>query len=150
MNIDTAKHIVAFHVGEPSMKEVGIVYPANNWSGSRLLWRMLQLAFLRDGIECLRPAGFSGPLNDSCHIFFVGDRESAIQTIKAELEVVKLLPFCQIGVLDGDDWRCVYPSPEVKLEWLLDSERQELYSSQVHHSLEKLLRKPEGESGGKK
>jgi len=74
----------------------------------------------------------------------------AIQTIKAELECVALLSVCQIGVRDDTSWRCVYPSAEDKMEWLMDLERQELYSSQFREDIDNFLRKARGEAGDKK
>jgi hypothetical protein len=149
MNADSAKHIVAVHVGEGDMAAVKIIYPDGNWIGSIILRRVLELACLRDGIDLLMSVSGSGALNDCIILFVVDDRETTIQTIKAEMERVALSKICQIAVTDGDGWRCVYPSPEVKMEWLLDSERQELYSSQLDQAVEKLLRKPDGQGGDK-
>jgi hypothetical protein len=91
-----------------------------------------------------------GPLNDCVIVITVHDPEQAIQTIKAELERVALLAVCQIGISDDGDWRCVYPSSEVKMDWLLDPERQELYSSQFRESADNFLRKAAEEAGDKK
>jgi hypothetical protein len=91
-----------------------------------------------------------GPLNDCIIAITVHDPERAIQTIKAELESVALLSVCQIGIRDNVGWRCVYPSPEVKMEWLMDLERQELYSSQFRQAADNVLRKARGEAGDQK
>ena len=113
------------------MAAVKIIYPDGNWIGSILLLRVLELACLRDGIDLLMSVSVNGALNDCVILFGVDAREAAIETIKAELEGVALLKIYQIAVTDGDGWRCVYPSPEVKMEWLLDLERQELFSSEA-------------------
>jgi hypothetical protein len=148
MNTDISKHAIAVHVGNPTMIAAGMVFPADNWIGAGLLSKLLQLALLRDGIQILLP-GFRGPLNDCVLTFAVDDREAAIETIKAELAGVRLLSFCQIAVSDGAGWKCIHPSPGVKIEWLLHPERQELFSSQLDQAIENHLRKPEGETGDK-
>ena len=148
MNADIAKLLVAVHVGNPTMVAAGMVFPTDNWIGAGLLSKLLQLALLRDGIQILLP-GFRGPLNDCVLTFAVDDREAAIKTIKAELEGVRLLPFCQIAVSDGASWKCIHPSPDTKIEWLLHPERQELFSSQLDQAIENHLRKAAGEAGDK-
>jgi hypothetical protein len=145
-----AKHCVAVHVGCPGMNKAVVVFPADNWIGTILLFRLVELALLRDGIEKLAPLGVNGPLNDCVITILAGDREAAIKTIKAELEAAKLLSFCQIAVSDGRAARCIYPSPEVKMAWLLDIERQELYSDQFRQGIDRLLAKSQGEAGDKK
>ena len=147
MNADIEKHLVAVHVGVGAAAWVGC--PAGNEIGSLLLWKVLDLALERDGVERYGPGGRIGPLNDCAIGIMVHDPEQAIQTIKAELERVALLAVCQIGVSDDAGWRCVYPSSEVKMGWLLDPERQELYSSQFRESADNFLRKAAEEAGDK-
>lgn len=149
MNIDTAKHAVAVHVGEPAMNVARVLYPPGNWIGSFLLIRLLQLAILRDQVELLWPIGLRGPLNDCVVTVVARDREAAIKTIKAELDSAGLLAFCQVGISDGAGCRCIHPSADVKMEWLLDTERQELFSGQFEQAIAKLLGKPEEEAGDK-
>ena len=147
MNADFAKHLVAVHVGNPYLVAAGMVFPADNWIGAGLLSKLLQLALHRDGIENLLPPGLRGTLNDCVLTFVVNDCEAAIKTIKAELEGVRLLSFCQIAVPDGASWKCIHPSPDTKIEWLLHPERQELFSSQLDQAIQNHLRKPAGEDG---
>lgn len=108
------------------------------------------MALLRDGIENLLLPGYRGPLTDCVLTFAVDDREMAIKTIKAELEGVALLPFCQIGISDGDACKCIHPSPGIKMTWLLDVERQEHLSKKLDQAIEDLLRNAIGEAGDKK
>ena len=147
---DLAPHVIAIHVGNPTMSAGKVIFPADNWTGSKLLCRLLQLALLRDGIEEVLPSGHRGPLNDCVLTFAVDDRETAIKTIKAELEGVALLPFCQIGISDGDGLKCIHPSPGIKMTWLLDVERQEHLSKKLDQAIEDLLRNAIGEAGDKK
>jgi hypothetical protein len=149
MNADSAKHLVAVHVGVGGLSAAGVGYPAGNEIGSLLLFRVLEAALARDGIERYGPGGRLGPLNDCIIVITVHDPEQAIQTIKTELERVPLRPVCQIGISDDAGWRCVYPSSEVKMDWLLDPERQELYSSQFREGVDNFLRKAAGEAGDK-
>ena len=151
MNTDTARHIVAVHVGSYVMNALAMDFPGDNQIGGMLLLRLLRLAFLRDGIGILSPPGRVGPLNDCILTFVVEDHEAAIKTIKAELKSVLLLECCQIGIGAGDgSFRCIYPSPKVNMRWLLDQERQELFTSQRNQFTEELLRKIMGETGDKK
>ena len=99
----------------------------------------------------VQEGGRIGPLNDCAILIPVRDPERAIQTIKTELKCAALLEVCQIGIIsDAAGWRCVYPSSEVKMEWLLDSERQELYTSQFIEGVDNFLRKAAGEAGDNK
>src|ERR1035437_4781151 len=147
MNADFAKHFVAVHVGVGGLSTAGIGCPAGNEAGSLLLFRVLESALERDGIKTCGPGGRLGPLNDCVILIPVRDPEQAVQTIKTELNRVALLAVCQIGITDDGDWRCVYPSSEVKMDWLLDPERQELYSSQFREGVDNFLRKAAGEAG---
>jgi hypothetical protein len=147
---DLATHVIAVHIGNPTMSAGKVIFPADNWTGSKLLWRLLQLALLRDGIEEVLPSDHRGPLNDCVLTFAVDDRETAIKTIKAELEGVALLPFCQIGISDGDGCKCIHPSPGIKMTWLLDVERQEHLSKKLDQAIEDLLRNAIGEAGDRK
>jgi hypothetical protein len=137
---DLGKHAIAIHVGNPTMDAAKMMFPADNWIASRLLWRLLQLALLRDGIENLLPPGYRGPLSDCVLTFAVDDREAAIESIKTELEGVALLPFCQIGISDGDGCKCIHPSPGIKMTWLLDVERQEHLAKELDKATQYFFR----------
>ena len=147
---DIAKHCVAVHVGCPGMNAASVISPANNWIGTVLLIRLVELALVRDGIKKLYPLGVNGPLNDCVITLLAVDPEAAVKTITAELDAAKLLAFCQIAVWGDTGWRCVHPSPEIRMEWLLDPERQELFRNQRSDGINKLLPKPDGEAGNKK
>jgi len=149
--LSECRDFVGVHVGVGGLSAAVVGCPAGNEIGSLLLWRVLESALARDGIETCGPGGRIGPLNDCVILIPVRDPEQAIQTIKTELKRVALLAICQIGIIsDAAGWRCVYPSCEVKMEWLLDSERQELYSSQFIEAADNFLRKAAGEAGDNK
>jgi hypothetical protein len=151
MNIDDiAEHIVSVHVGGPAMNVARALYPADNWIGSILLICLVENAILRDGVELLIGVGSFGPLNDCVVTVVARDREAAVATLKALLDRATLLPFCRIAISDGARWECIYPSADVRMEWLLDTERQELFSAQYRQAIEKLLREAKGETGGTK
>jgi hypothetical protein len=147
MSADIAEFIIAVHIGIPGEEPAKVLRPDNNWIGSLLLLRLLDVALQRDENQTLQPPGASGFLNDCILTFSAIDREEAVKTIMAELEWLKLLPSCQIGVLDGGCLRCVHPSPEVKMEWLLDTERHEFFIKQRDEALDKLLGGENGRQG---
>ena len=92
-------------------------FPPNNLIGRRLLWRLLWLALSRDTLMSEAEPVATGLLNDCILAFAVHDAAAAIETIKGELEQLRLLNVCQICVLEGDDWRCVHPSSETPVLW---------------------------------
>ena len=147
--LSECRDFVGVHVGVGGLSAAVVGCPAGNEIGSLLLWRVLESALARDGIETCGPGGRLGPLNDCVILIPARDPEQAIQTIKTELHRVALLAVCQIGINDDGDWRCVYPSSEVKMDWLLDPERQELYSNQFREGADNFLRKAAGEAGDK-
>jgi hypothetical protein len=119
--------LIGIHVGDPSTELMPGIRPPNNYTGTLLLSRLLKLALgsagLIQGEEC---CGASGELNDCIVMVQVTDEDAAIELIKSELDKVRLLSSCQIGVRRDREWVCIYPSPNVRMAWLLDDERRGL------------------------
>jgi hypothetical protein len=112
------------------------MFPASNVVGVRLLRRLLWLALLRADVMAEVEPVLAGPLNDCMMAFVVTDATSAIEIVKGELELLRLLEHCQIGVSDNMvNWRCVHPHSETPMLWLMSMERQELWDEQfMEHS----------------
>jgi hypothetical protein len=131
MNLDAPDQVIGLHVGNPMLALRPEFAPKGNSVAYVLLHRMLELALLRDGLTrdgCC--GGCGAELNDCIFMGAVTDPVAAAETIKLELSCLSLLPHCQIGISEGPGWRCVYPSPEVRMEWLMDTERLEHASAQ--------------------
>lgn len=97
--------------------------PANNWAGSLLLRRMLQLAL---GELLAADPGSEGELNDCLIVFIVAphNQERAAEIIRHEL--TKSIPLVfQIGIRRDGQWSCLYPDAGLHLEWLFDSDRMD-------------------------
>jgi hypothetical protein len=110
--------------------------PPGNAVGLLLLIRALESALVIEGLTCQHACAGIGPwLEDSVFFAPVSDAAKSVEVIKAELAAVCLLIFCQIGILEEGCWRCVYPSPEVRLEWLLDTDRLDHASTQYCQAL---------------
>ena len=91
-----------------------------------LLHRMLELALLRDGLTREDCCGARGAeFNDCVFVAAVTDSIAAADTIKRELAPLSILPHCQIGVSEDAGWQCLYPFPDVRLNWLMNDERLE-------------------------
>jgi hypothetical protein len=134
MNAELPHEVIGVRIGNPLLSLRSEFAPAGNAIGCFVLHRMLELALLSDGFTregCCGVAG--GELNDCIFMGQVTDPVAAVETIKRELNQVNLLKHCQIGILEGPVWRCIYPSPGVRMEWLMDTERLE-------HALAQLLR----------
>jgi hypothetical protein len=117
--------LIGIHVGLIP----GELSPPNNWIGMLLLSRCLSVALSRAGLLAA-PLAATGELNDCILFAAVSDAEDAAAVLRSELEAVRLLQNSQIGIQKGGEWECVYPSGRVRLNWLLDGERQELASAQ--------------------
>jgi hypothetical protein len=159
VNIDAPEQTVGIHVGSPLLQFMPRFAPDGNYIGLLLLYRLLDLALWADGLiekGCCTVGG--GNLNDSVFLVQVTDAVAAIQTIKRELGAVVLLNHCQIGVFEVAGWRCVFPSSQVRLNWLFDPERLEFAQSQQLNLLNEVLKqfevlkqlaRDEGEEGEK-
>jgi hypothetical protein len=135
MNFELLSRAIAIHIGSADLQRLAPACPPGNRIGALLMFRVLELALLRDGLLSYeeRP-GVKGEFNDSVYLFLANDR-AAIETIKSELARLGLLQYSQIGVPEGTTWRCIHPSAEVKMDWLLNPERQELFWQQFLEQL---------------
>ena len=132
MNPEAPDHILGVHFGNPMLALRPEFAPPGNYVASFLLHRMLELALLRDGFTREDCCGACGPeLNDCIFMGLVTDPVAAAETIKRELATVSLLPHCQIGILEGETWHCIYPSPYARMKWLMDTERLEHGTAQM-------------------
>lgn len=126
MNPGELKQVVGVHVGNPLLKLRPEFAPDGNAAGGFLLWRLLELALLAEGLAAENSCGFcGGQLNDCVVWALTSNAQAAAETFKRELKPLCLLEYCQIGVWDGESWHCVYPSSGVRLNWLMDNERLE-------------------------
>ena len=126
MNSEAPDDIVGVHVGNPMLALRPEFAPPGNNVAYMLLHRMLELALLRDGLtreDCCGACG--AEFNDCIFVAAVTNAIAAADTIKRELAPLTILPHCQIGVLEDAGWQCLYPSPNVRLKWLMDKERLE-------------------------
>jgi hypothetical protein len=144
MNTVSPDQVIGVHIGNPLLQLRPEFAPADNSVGFVLLHRMLELALLAGELTGNDCCGASGAyLNDCIFIARVTDPTAAGETIKNELGRVGLLSHSQIGVLEGASWRCLYPSANVRLGWLMDEERLEFAAvkfSQAQDDQLKLIR----------
>ena len=161
MNPEAPGNIVGVHVGNPLMASQPHLCPPGNAVAVPLFYRVMELALLRDGLtreDCR--GGWGAEFNDCVFVAAVTDPIAAAETIKRELARLALLPHCQIGVPEGAGWRCICPSPDVRMNWLMDRERLEHALAQflqrqsdqfsvIRAAAERLARKP-GQQGAKK
>jgi hypothetical protein len=116
--------IVGVHIGNPLLTLRPEFSPAANFIGMVLLWRLLELALL--GARLAREnscVSAGGELNDCIFLAAVTDRHAAAETIERALKSVTLLDHSQIGFLRAEGWQCIYPSSDLRLSWLMDTER---------------------------
>jgi hypothetical protein len=160
MKIEDLDQVVGVHVGNPLLQLRPEFSPRGNVVGVLLLWRMLELALLDDGLTREDCCVYQGAdFNDCTFLAAVTDCVAAVERVKRELELVVVLLHCQIGVMESTGWRCVYPSPEIRLTWLMDAERLDLATekflqaqSQQFDLVRKVLheiQRNKGEQGGK-
>ena len=161
MNPEAPSVTIGVHVGNPMLALRPEFAPPGNAVACVLLHRMLEQALLRDGLTREDCCGLAGAeLNDCIFMGLVTDPTAAAETIKRELTSVCILRHCQIGISEGHAWHCIYPSPEVRMEWLMDTERLEHASAQwilaqsshlnaVREAVRQLGLKP-GQEGDKK
>src|SRR5262249_30133481 len=108
-----ANSFIAVHIGRNDVKLPPLM-PSGNWVGMILLNQLLINALLHARLTSSEEdCGICGELNDCVFEARVLDAEDAVELIKKELDNACLLIFSQIAVRHGDDWRCVYPSPEI-------------------------------------
>ena len=158
MNIDD--QIIGIHFGDRTLSAAAETYPRDNWIGAMLLRRLLELTLLRAELISEAMESCAGPLNDCMMFFCVRDQAAAIEAIKEELIRLRMLPHSQIAILDGASWRCIHPSGNTRMEWLMDIERYEAYAEQreqlsaekraLFDSLLRKIREAGEEGGGKK
>jgi len=112
------------------------VYPSGNRIAALLLYRLLLLALERDGlIQSHGDTGITGDLNDAVFSAIVLDMARAVDACRAELDRVGLLEMSQIAVRADGEWRCVHPSPETPVLWLMDTDRHAALWEQLHAKL---------------
>ena len=140
MNAESPDNVIGVHVGNPPLLWRREFSPAHNNVAYLLLHRTLELALLRDGLtreDCCGACG--AELNDCIFMAAVTDPVAAAETIKRELAPLSLLLHCQIGIPEGAGWRCIYPSSDVRMDWLMDTERLEHASAiLLHHQSEQI------------
>jgi hypothetical protein len=130
--------IIAVHIGDLVIGPLAAeAFPPKNLIGMLLLWRLLSLALSKAGLLA-EPAGGRGELNDCTFMASVTDTEAAAIVLKEELALIGLLDVSQIGIARDGGWRCVYPSASVRLNWLLDGERQDLVRERLLAAVAKL------------
>jgi len=136
MNPQAPEHIIGVHMGDPMLHVMPVFAPAGNNVGFVLLHRYLELALLAEDLTREECCGGSGAeLNDCIFLALVTDPNAAADTLKRALGRVGLLPYAQIGVSEGDNWRCIYPSSACRMGWLMNTERLEHASEQFLRAL---------------
>ncbi len=111
-------------------------FPAKNISGVFAFRRLVELALTNAGLLCDLQVAAMGELNDAVLVAIVNDGHAAAAVIKRELKGLCFLPFTQIGLrMPNKTWVCLHPSPDVRMDWLMDSERGE----HSHEQLKKAL-----------
>jgi hypothetical protein len=129
---------VGVHCGSPLMLALPEMFPAGNVWVTHVLRRLLWLALLRADLMTEAEPGGIGPLNDCVMPFIVTDGTAAVEIIKEELEQIRLLDYCQIGVSDdGVNWHGVHPHSDTPMLWLMSMERQELWLEQFKKQSER-------------
>ena len=143
LNAETPSQWIGVHVGNSVMMPFFTDHlPQGNWIGASLLSRVLELALQAEGLTQSAGAVTAGDLNDCVLQIPVSDTEAAAEIIIRELKNLLLLQVSQIGVQTGSGWRCIYPSPSVRMDFLMDTERHSCASAdliQHLHKLEKAL-----------
>jgi hypothetical protein len=136
MNTGSSDQMVGVYIGAPILRQLGeFAAPAGAFE-FLLFYRVLELALLKEGLMCEGQSGGCGPyLTDCIFEALVTDPIRAIETIKTELAGFSLLDFSKIGVFGEAGWRCVYPSPNVRMTWLMDMERRDLALDQYQKDL---------------
>jgi hypothetical protein len=122
------------------------IFPAGNVWVTHVLRRLLWLALLRADLMTEAEPPAAGPLNDCVMAFLVTDGTAAVEIIKQELEQIRFLNYCQIGITDDMvKWHGVYPHSDIPMLWLMSMERQELWAEQYAKKLERLAQFLRGE-----
>jgi hypothetical protein len=131
MSPESAENIVGVHVGDATRLVLPEFLLPGNRLAALLLWRVLALALIKEGLTRQDSYGGAGPeLGDCVFMAAVSDPAQAVDIIKAELAAHCLLAYSQIGVVEDGRWQCVHPSPEVRMAWLMDTERLEYATNQ--------------------
>ena len=137
--MNTGNSIIAVHFGQPCLRLAPDSFPPSNWVGALLFHRLLAAALSHAGLLDEGHSGATGELNDCVFMATVSDQDAAVHVIRGELGQAAVLSLCQIAVAEPDGWRCVYPSSEVRMEWLLDTERHELAEHKWHTLVERQI-----------
>ena len=138
-------HHIAVHFGNKTVGLMPEYFPAGNWIGTHLLHELLSLALSQDGLMAGDTSCATGELNDCIFRATVNDVSKSVETIK---RTVQLLPF-QVAVIEGSGPRCVYPSGDLRMAWLIDHDRHMVTSSQMIESMKgNLLRSIQGTKDG--
>ena len=132
--------VVGVHFGSPLMAALPEMFPAGNVWVTHVLRRLLWLALLRADLMTEVEPPAAGPLNDCVMAFLVTDGTAAVEIINEELEQIRLLNHCKIGITDdGVKWHGVYPDSDTPMLWLMSMERQELWAEQFTKQCERRL-----------
>jgi len=130
----------AVHIGNLKMAAIPEVFPNGNVIGAMLVGRLIQSTLSQHGLmygETL--AG--GTLGD-CIVLVpmpLADQAAAVGIVMEALKDAALLNYSQIAILDeAGKWRCVFPSADVKMDYLMDMERQEHLLEQIREVFARL------------
>lgn len=120
--------VIGVHIGAANKLLIEIL-PPDNFIAIILIRRLLANALQNAGLLDSKVVG-TGRMDDLVILVGVTDGPAAVEIIKAELAATMLLGFAKIGIGSEGRWRCVHPSPTVRMDWLLDTERHELHDAQ--------------------
>lgn len=141
-----ATQMIAGHIGESWLKELPDYYPPDNFIGGRIVHAVLAAEFERSGL--LDPAlpakkefSATGPLNDLVFMGRVTDALAAVDLAKDVLQRIKLLHISVIAFAAGDEWKSVFPKPGIPMDWLIDTERAELYIERERQIVDRFVRR---------
>ena len=128
--------VIGVHIGNSELMKFmpPDLMPNGNWIGMIILKRFFELALSQDGPIHNKTVQADGPLNDCILGLDVASEITAIEIIKNELRRLQLLDLSQIGIWRDDEWRCVFPSEHVRMNHLMDADRQGLALQQAADS----------------
>jgi len=121
--------MLGVHVGCAQLERVKDFFPNDHPISMFMLCRILELALPvdktdRPGIAC------EGTFFDGIVLALLRDPVAAVERTRSELETVAIDGICQIGILTASGWICVHPGPWVRMRYLMDTERFELFTEQ--------------------
>jgi hypothetical protein len=128
----TAPALVGLHLGDPA-KALFIrdMFPFDHAMAAWMVARVLTLSLSNDLLLEDPAVTIFGTLGDGMALIHTRNAHQTVQSIKAELEHLQLLPLVQIGIRQPDGWQCVHPGPEVNLAPLLDIARFAKFHDQL-------------------